>query len=221
MRANSTTTLDSQAPSRRHRLALGTAASTGVALLSALVARLGADEHWPIDRHVRAVLQTHGIRRTRAALDMVGKAGTAPAYLPAAAFAAAIVARRRDLAHAAPIVMSVAAAVGASWVLKRIVRRNRPLPISGPPIARPSFPSGHATRASAAGLVIAYVLVRERILPHATIPLVGLLAAAVGISRAYADAHWTTDVIGGWALGGATAAAGALAYERVRAADTR
>ena len=129
--------LDPQAPSRRHRLALGAAAGTGVALLSALVARLGADEHWPIDRRVRAVLQTHGIRRTRAALEIVAKAGTAPAYLPAAALAAALVTRRRDMAHAAPIIMSVAAAVGASWVLKRIVRRSRPFPLNGKPIERP------------------------------------------------------------------------------------
>ena len=33
----------------------------------------------------------------------------------------------------------------------------------------------------------------------------------------YADAHWTTDVLGGWALGAAAAAGGALWYEYVRA----
>ena len=43
------------------------------------------------------------------------------------------------------------------------------------------------------------------------------IAAAVGVSRTYADAHWTTDVVGGWALGGAAAAVSALWYERLRA----
>lgn len=48
-------------------------------------------------------------------------------------------------------------------------------------------------------------------------PLALTIAAAAGVSRAYADAHWTTDVVGGWALGGATAAASALWYEKLRA----
>ncbi len=44
-----------------------------------------------------------------------------------------------------------------------------------------SFPSGHATRASAAALTIAYVLVRERLVPKSVaLPVALAIAAAAG-----------------------------------------
>lgn len=63
-----------------------------------------------------------------------------------------------------------------------------------------------------------YLLVRERLVPaELAMPLAVAIALSTGISRTYADAHWTTDVIGGWALGAAAAAGGALWYEDIRA----
>jgi undecaprenyl-diphosphatase len=209
---------DADAPSRQHRLALAASAGGGVALLAALVARLGVDEHWPIDRKVRAALSTQKKPRTRAALRVAGTAGTVAVYAPATALAVALVARRRGAEHALPMAAAVAGAAAGSWLLKHMVRRPRPRSMSGVVNARPGFPSGHATRVTAAALAISYVLVRERMAPRETaFPLAGLIALATGVSRAYADAHWTTDVIGGWALGVAIAAAAALRYERVRA----
>jgi membrane-associated phospholipid phosphatase len=210
--------LDPGAPSRRHHLALATMVGGGVALLAALVAQLGADENWAIDERVRATLKAKGHRRTRATLRIAGTAGTVGVYLPAVALTALILARRRGGADPLPLVASVAGAAGASWLLKHTVRRPRPRPVHGPVNERPSFPSGHATRASAAALMIAYVLVRERLAPSAVaMPLAVAIALATGASRAYADAHWTTDVIGGWALGGASAGLSAMLYENRRA----
>lgn len=209
---------DGDAPSRRHRLALAASAGGGVVLLAAMVARLGADEHWPIDHKVREALRLQKKPRLRAALRVAGKAGTVGVYVPATALAVALVARRRGHDHALPMAGAVVAAAAGSWVLKRLVRRSRPLPASGVANAKPSFPSGHATRATAAGLAVAYVLVRERMAARdVALPLAASIAIATGASRAYADAHWTTDVVGGWALGTATAAGAALWYERVRA----
>jgi undecaprenyl-diphosphatase len=208
---------DPDAPSRHHRLALAASAGGGVALLAALVARLGVDEHWPIDHRVREALRARKVPRVRTALRAAGSAGTVGVYAPATALAIAVVARRRGARHALPMAGAVVGAAAGSWLLKRVVRRPRPRPVSGVFNEKPSFPSGHATRATAAGLAVAYVLVRERMAPRRmALPLAAAIALATGVSRAYADAHWTTDVIGGWALGTATAAGAALWYERVR-----
>ena len=210
---------DNDAPSRIHHLALAVVASGGVALLAALVARLGIDEHWPIDHAIRETLSSHGIPRTRRALRVAGAAGSVGIYVPAALAAIGLVARKQDdRDRLLPIVGSVAGAATASLLLKRAVRRPRPRKVSGPVNEKPSFPSGHATRATAAALTIAYVLVRERLVPRSlAFPVALAIAATTGVSRAYADAHWTTDVVGGWALGGAIAAGSAIWYEDLRA----
>jgi len=209
---------DADAPSRRHHLALAAVAGGGVALLAAIVARLGADEHWPLDHDIRAALASHGLPRVRATLTAVGSAGTVWVYLPATIAAMVLVARRHGHPRRViPLAGSTTAAALASLLLKHLVRRPRPRPTSGHFNQKPSFPSGHATRASAAALAIAYVLVRERMAPRElAIPIAVALAGTVGISRAYADAHWTTDVLGGWALGGACAALSAMWYEEIR-----
>jgi membrane-associated phospholipid phosphatase len=212
---------DVDAPSRRHHLALAAIAGGGVALLAAMVARLGIDEHWPIDHHVRATLAAQRKPRLRATLKLVGTAGTVGVYAPATLLAMMLVARRHgQRARAWPVAGSVVAAASGALALKHIVRRPRPRPKSGRYNERPSFPSGHATRASAAALAIAYVLVRERMAPReVALPLAIALSLGTGVSRAYAEAHWTTDVIGGWALGGASAALSAICYEFVRTTD--
>lgn len=205
--------------SRRHRLALVGTAGAGVATLGAIVARIGADEHWPIDHAVREQLRAQKRPRARAALRAAGSAGTVGVYAPATLLAMWLVARRSGTHRALPIGGAMLGAAAVSWLLKRAIHRPRPVPVSRVVNERPSFPSGHATRASAAAFTIAYVLVRERMVHrHLAFPLAGAIAAAVGVSRTYADAHWTTDVIGGWAVGGATAACAALCYEQLREA---
>jgi membrane-associated phospholipid phosphatase len=74
------------------------------------------------------------------------------------------------------------------------------------------FPSGHATGTAAFAAVTIYLLRRSR-LGHATQAGLGivtvLLTLAVGLSRIVLDAHWSLDVVAGFALGGASAAAAA------------
>ena len=208
---------DADAPSRRHQLGLAATVGGGVALIAALAAALGIDDDLAIDHAIRALLECRGHAKTRAALRVAGAVGTAGVYLPAIAAATVAIARRGPRitrSRAAAIPIAVLGAAGASWALKKVVRRPRPVPRSGPPNPRHSFPSGHATRASATTLIIAYVLIRERLVEPVVAMSVALaLTAAVGASRAYADAHWTTDVIAGWALGGAAAGGAAIWYE--------
>ena len=191
-------------------------------LLSAIVARLGADEHWQLDHDIRTALASHGLPRMRAILQAAGSAGTVWVYLPATIAVMALVARRHGHPRRViPLAGSTTGAAVASLLLKHLVRRPRPSSASGAFNPKPSFPSGHSTRASAAALAIAYVLVRERMAPRElALPVAVAIAGAVGISRAYADAHWTTDVFGGWALGGASAAVSAIWYEKLRSTET-
>ncbi|HVP74775.1 MAG TPA: phosphatase PAP2 family protein [Gaiellaceae bacterium] len=67
-----------------------------------------------------------------------------------------------------------------------------PVPHSG------SFPSGHTTTSFACATVLAAAVPRAA-------PFLYLLALAIGFSRIYVGVHWPLDVLGGMALGTATA----------------
>ncbi|MGI8547632.1 MAG: phosphatase PAP2 family protein, partial [Gemmatimonadaceae bacterium] len=80
-----------------------------------------------------------------------------------------------------------------------------------------SFPSGHATSATAIFVTAAYVLWRERLLSRGLAISVGVAGPLlVGLSRVYLDVHWATDVLGGWAAGLFVAALSAALYDRLR-----
>ena len=68
-----------------------------------------------------------------------------------------------------------------------------------------AFPSGHALQATAVWGMLA-VLIAAGVTRPWTKALVwsagAAVAVAVGASRVYLGAHWLTDVMGGWALGG-------------------
>jgi membrane-associated phospholipid phosphatase len=106
-------------------------------------------------------------------------------------------------------------------ILKLLVGRERPEMLN--PVAEAagySFPSGHADNAALACVVFLLVLlpfVRER-----TGLRIGLWAAAIvipivtGLCRIGLGVHWTSDVLAGWLLGIATAAAMTVAFESWR-----
>lgn len=100
-------------------------------------------------------------------------------------------------------ILSVSGANIAFIVIKMIVQRARPSSeiLS---IATHSFPSGHATMATAMSLAI-YLILSERV--H-TLGLQLLLLIScivwpvmIAFSRVYLDVHWLSDVIAGIGLG--------------------
>jgi undecaprenyl-diphosphatase len=109
----------------------------------------------------------------------------------------------------AAIILIVAVEVGPliNQGVKGIFQRARPMEIDRyAPEASYSFPSGHSMESMIAYGILAYVLVTS--LPHRRQHLVALLASAtlilgIGFSRMYLSAHWFTDVLGGFLLGGA------------------
>jgi undecaprenyl-diphosphatase len=115
----------------------------------------------------------------------------------------------------------VVAAPAAGSVLSPIVKAlfGRPRP-AGAVILNEhtySFPSGHAATSAAVVVTLCYVLARERTISWRTAILIGgLVPLVVGLTRVYLDVHWTTDVVGGWAVGLFVAAVSAALYERLR-----
>lgn len=74
------------------------------------------------------------------------------------------------------------------------------------------FPSGHSTSAAAFAVLAIYFAVKERWgrMQRLTLAVAVLgLMVLVGIARMVLHAHWPSDVLGGFLLGGSCAAAGA------------
>jgi undecaprenyl-diphosphatase len=117
---------------------------------------------------------------------------------------------------ATPVALAAVLAPLASQTVKPLYGRLRPgyLDAAGRSF---SFPSGHATVATAVALTIAYVMVREGVAPRLAPAIALLFVAAVGASRVYLQEHWVTDVVGGLTMGIAIAAACAAVYELMRA----
>ena len=113
--------------------------------------------------------------------------------------------RRRDWKPLGKLGASLLGAVLLYEIVKPLVARARP-PARfdlGHTFSGFAFPSGHATESLAVlgmlALLTAGVMNRRRYLPLVGATLVVLL---VGASRIYLGAHWLSDVLGGYALGG-------------------
>ncbi len=119
--------------------------------------------------------------------------------------ASALVVRERDRPFAALMIAGFGGAIALNWAAKAVADRMRPPAVSGfGPYAGSSFPSGHSTQAvvglGIAALVMMVLLARR---PRWLWPGAAFLVLLVGASRVYLGAHWATDVLGGFALGGA------------------
>jgi membrane-associated phospholipid phosphatase len=115
--------------------------------------------------------------------------------------------REREWRAAAMLAASLAGSTALYNLFKRIVERPRPPATDAlGTYTHWSFPSGHATQCMA---FFAMLLALALLAGRPRLRLWGIAAAAlvlaVGASRIYLGAHWFTDVLGGYALGGAWA----------------
>lgn len=141
--------------------------------------------------------------------------GTAFILAPISLIAAWYLWERRGRRVVVPVVLAPVIAPSLTGMLKLAVGRDRPTGAMVRAMGS-SFPSGHTTAATAVALSLVYILVREELAPNALIAVAVAYALLVGASRVYLGAHWSSDVLGGWAVGTAIAGACAVLYERAR-----
>jgi membrane protein DedA with SNARE-associated domain/membrane-associated phospholipid phosphatase len=191
--------------------------------LLSLVVSLGAFSAWvfgamaqDVVAHEEAVLYDRGILRFAVAhrtgwLTEVMKAasflGSNLVLVPVVVGAGAwLVVSRRAWRPAIAAAVSIVGADVLYQVTKVWVGRPRP-PVGFHlvQVGGYAFPSGHATQALAGWVAVAVVLASGRSLRTRVLVgvVVAILVLLIGVSRIYFGIHWFTDVVGGFALGGA------------------
>ncbi len=109
------------------------------------------------------------------------------------------------------VLSAVIGGVVLSTVLKSIFDRPRPDLVPHEAfVYSKSFPSGHAMMSAATYLTLGAMLAqaeKSRQLKIFFVTLGLLIMLVVGVSRVYLGVHWPTDVLAGWAAGGAWALA--------------
>ncbi len=112
--------------------------------------------------------------------------------------------------HAAAfMILSVGGGVLISETMKALYARARPdLVPHAAEVYSASFPSGHSMMSAVVYLTLGALVARtqaNRAVKRYIVTLAVILAILVGLSRVYLGVHWPTDVLAGWALGGAWA----------------
>jgi undecaprenyl-diphosphatase len=191
--------MTSSDPARWRALCLGALALFLVLSAGAALGTL------PGDVVVRALVRAYVGSEAGPFFHGVNHGGTWLVLLPATAilFALSPHARRRWWLWCAVLIL--APNIENGW--KVLVGRTRP---EGHAFG---FPSGHAT-ATAAYVVSALYLLGRGPFGRAgrvatSVVVVVVLGVGVGAARLALDAHWLSDVVGGWALGAACASGAA------------
>ena len=96
--------------------------------------------------------------------------------------------------------------IGTGAVLKFVLHRQRPLTeyVLHRRMTTHSFPSGHTTGGTVVYGLFAWLAMRYLLEPWSSILVIilAILVITIGISRIYLGAHFPSDVVAGWLLGG-------------------
>jgi membrane-associated phospholipid phosphatase len=127
---------------------------------------------------------------------------------------AAYLVRRARPNEAVFLAVSALGIEAVNAVLKLVFHRQRP-EFSYVHLDTYSFPSGHATGATAIYGIVIYLLVRDSRPGPRVLAASGFVAlvATVAFSRLYLEAHYLSDVLAGCTLGAAWACAVLFVYE--------
>jgi membrane-associated phospholipid phosphatase len=176
-------------------------AAAGVVVITALLAAAGV---WPGETALRAVVRAFSSADMRWLARRIRPLGTWKWIVPGLLLLLVVSrhARRRWWLWGLALVIAPL----AGEALQELVGRLRP---RGPALG---FPSGHATAIAAFAVATTYLVGRSSLgrAVQVGIALAAMaVTLAVGLSRMVLDAHWPLDVVAGFALGAAGAAAAA------------
>jgi len=158
-------------------------------------------------------------RGSELAVDFWSVVELVTATIPLAVYTAIVAVALFVRRHRRAAYWTVGVMLGTSvsvYLLKRLFERQRPQwdePITT--LASFAFPSGHASGIAAGmgvAIVLTTMLVRRRGLRRGLNALWVFLVLLVGADRIFLGAHHLSDVVAGWALGGAWVLLGMVAY---------
>ncbi len=178
-----------------------------------------------LDRSALAWFVAHRVGWATGLSTLLAWTGGPAAMALLAVVAVAVLVRRDERARAVVVAATALGAVALIYGFKNLYLRHRPPRFDQVIFYHGySLPSGHALGSM---VVVGVVTAAVATGPHSASRRVAVLAAAavyvlgVGVSRVYLAAHWVTDVLTGWLLGGAWLAVGVTALVLLGAPTTR
>ena len=160
-----------------------------------------------LDPRIESFIVAHRDHVLNVAMKMLTWLGSNAVLVPVVLIAGGwFLWKRRDWSPFVRMAVALGGAVASYDIVKPLVARPRPPAfdrIVGV-LSGWSFPSGHATQSVAAWGMLALILAANRSVRQKAAVLLGalLIVVVVGASRIYLGAHWFTDVLAGYALGG-------------------
>jgi undecaprenyl-diphosphatase len=154
---------------------------------------------------------------TGVVLDVTALGGTS-IVMRVSAGAAITLAGLRHYREAAALAIAVLGTQVVVALAKALM--TRPRPESDVAIADPSgwsFPSAHSASAVALYIMLALIAttVWRRVNAAVVFAAAGTVVALIGVSRVYLGAHYPTDVLAGWLIGGVIVVAAWAACSRL------
>lgn len=194
-------------------------AATAGAVFAVLVVAVGLHSGpLPLDGMVRDWFDTLSSPDNRDVVKPVARLGAREVLIPLLLVGGAVLSLRRHTPG--PLLMLVGSYLGMALVVgpaKTLLHRPEPRDVVGE-IGR-SFPSGHAAQAILVYGMLTLLLMAGPLAPRAraaatVVPVVA--SAAVGFAVLFREAHWLSDMVGGYAIG-LVWMAGPVAFARLRA----
>lgn len=167
----------------------------------ALLARMAVAPHF--DSAIRGWVVAHQAPAVVAFFIWVSRVGEPRTMYILAAAGAAYLWYRHQRRSAVGVILATIGAKALFEGVKRLVGRHRPPGLGSVFEGNTySFPSAHSTASAAVCCALAFAYWRAGIVRGTVAAAAAIgIPVLIGMSRVYLDAHWATDVLGGWCGG--------------------